>query len=184
MPGLLHLAHRGVPDQDLRLILDSRSITAASGSLPAASDLPDYVSLASVGSACAMAGRTQRSQSRRCSAPARKAEGCGLQMSAVCTFWMTVRKAMSEPTSPDDRCSWASSEVALSSIGAEIVVGPRFAGALGGIHVPAVSLTEGRQAPAWLSSSAEETRPKRRSETRRQLTLTASDKPGVVQVKQ
>ena len=43
------------------------------------------VSLASVGSACATAGRSQRAQSRLCSAPARKAESCGPRMSAACT---------------------------------------------------------------------------------------------------
>jgi hypothetical protein len=47
-------------------------------------------SLTSAGSACATAGRSQPTQSRLCSAPARKAESCGPQMSGACIVPMTA----------------------------------------------------------------------------------------------
>jgi photosystem II stability/assembly factor-like uncharacterized protein len=48
------------------------------------------VSLVNAGSAHATVGRSQGTQSRRCSVPARKAESSGPRMSAACTFRMTA----------------------------------------------------------------------------------------------
>jgi hypothetical protein len=55
------------------------------------------VSRASVGSACATAGRSRRPQSRRCSAPAQTADSFGRQMNAACTVRMTAGRVGARP---------------------------------------------------------------------------------------
>ena len=72
------------------------------------------VSLESVGSASATAGRNQPAPSRLCSAPARKAESCGPRMSAACTVRMmagrvgAARSAMPRPHSIYAASRWCS----------------------------------------------------------------------------